>query len=40
MLQVDPRKDTCWKELKRHVKTDAVHQEDRLNYGIETAGTL
>ncbi|ELU11795.1 hypothetical protein CAPTEDRAFT_169026 [Capitella teleta] len=37
VLQVDPRKDTSWKELKTHLKTDGVHAKDRLNYGIETA---
>ena len=35
---VDPSKDSLWKDLRKHVKTDAVHQKDRLNPDIETPG--
>lgn len=38
VLPVDPRRDTSWKDLKRHIKTDEVHANDHLNYGVETAG--
>lgn len=36
VLHVDPQKDTSWKSLKRHVKTDGVHDKDHLNPTIET----
>lgn len=35
---IDPKLDTSWRNLKRHVETDGVHATDRLNYHSESKG--
>lgn len=35
---IDPKVDTTWRNLKRHVQTDCVHATDRLNYHSESKG--
>ena len=39
VCMVDPAVDTQWKTLRRHVKTDQVHEKDRLNYESHSAET-
>jgi ATP-dependent RNA helicase DDX1 len=36
---MDPKEDTTWRNLRRHVQTDAVHATDRLNYQSESKGS-
>ncbi|KAK6982018.1 ATP-dependent RNA helicase Ddx1, partial [Biomphalaria glabrata] len=31
VCMVDPTKDTRWKKLEKHIKTDGVHEKDRTN---------
>ncbi|KAI1307249.1 ATP-dependent RNA helicase Ddx1 [Halotydeus destructor] len=40
VVRVDPRKDLSWKESKRHIQTDAVHQKDKMNTNQPTPETL
>ncbi|CAN8025900.1 unnamed protein product [Ixodes persulcatus] len=37
---VDPRKDTSWMNLSRHIVTDAVHERDNVRPGATTPETL
>lgn len=37
---VDPRKDTSWMNVSRHIVTDAVHQRDNVRPGASTPETL
>ena len=37
---IDPKEDTTWRDLKKHVETDGVHSTDRLNYHSESRGQL
>ncbi|XP_023221949.1 ATP-dependent RNA helicase DDX1-like [Centruroides sculpturatus] len=40
VCMVDPRKDTLWTNLKRHVQTDGVHDNDHVRPGNNTPETL
>ncbi|XP_067131115.1 ATP-dependent RNA helicase DDX1 [Centruroides vittatus] len=40
VCMVDPRKDTLWTNLKRHVQTDGVHDNDHVRPGSNTPETL
>ncbi len=37
---IDPKEDTEWRALKKHVQTDAVHATDRLNFHSESKEML
>lgn len=37
---VDPRKDTSWTNLKKHIQTDGVHDNDHVRPGSNTPETL
>lgn len=37
---IDPKEDTNWRNLKKHVATDDVHEKDRLNYHSESKEML
>lgn len=37
---VDPREDTSWRTIKRHVQTDGVHATDRLNFQSDSKEML
>lgn len=37
---VDPRKDSSWMNLSRHIVTDAVHERDNVRPGATTPETL
>ncbi len=37
---IDPKEDTCWRTLKKHVTTDGVHANDRLNLQNDSKETL
>lgn len=40
VCMVDPRKDTSWMKLKRHIQTDQVHAQDNVRPGNNTAETM
>ncbi|RWS06321.1 ATP-dependent RNA helicase Ddx1-like protein [Dinothrombium tinctorium] len=40
VLRVDPRNDSSWATLKRHITTDGVHAKDNLNVRQPTPETL
>lgn len=35
---VDPKKNTLWRALRNHIKTDDVHLNDQLNFQSEAKG--
>lgn len=37
---IDPKIDTEWRNMNRHVVTDGVHSTDRLNYQSESKGMI
>ena len=40
VVPVDPRKDLSWQNLRRHIPTDGVHQNDNVRPGSNTPETL
>lgn len=38
VVTVDPRADTTWSTLRRHIPTDGVHQKDNVRPGNNTPG--
>ncbi|KAK7070784.1 ATP-dependent RNA helicase ddx1 [Halocaridina rubra] len=40
VVTIDPRNDTAWSNLKRHVHTDGVHMKDNVRPGNNTPETL
>ncbi|KAG1690984.1 ATP-dependent RNA helicase DDX1 [Nymphon striatum] len=40
VCMVNPRKDTLWAKLKKHIATDRVHQEDHVQPGNNSAETM
>lgn len=40
VVTVDPRVDTSWTNLRRHVQTDGVHMKDGVRPGNNTPGKL
>ncbi|ROT74451.1 putative ATP-dependent RNA helicase Ddx1 [Penaeus vannamei] len=40
VVTVDPRADTTWSTLRRHIPTDGVHQKDNVRPGNNTPETL
>jgi hypothetical protein len=37
---VDPKKNTLWRGLRNHMKTDDVHLNDQLNYQSDSKGKI
>ncbi|KAJ6632710.1 ATP-dependent RNA helicase Ddx1 [Pseudolycoriella hygida] len=37
---VDPQKDLSWHNMKRHIQTDGVHNNDNVRPGVNTAETF
>ncbi|XP_066153247.1 ATP-dependent RNA helicase Ddx1 [Euwallacea fornicatus] len=40
VVQVDPQKDRSWQNLKRHISTDGVHQQDNMRPSNNNAESL
>lgn len=40
VVLVDPRTDSSWTSLRRHVQTDGVHAKDNVRPGNNTPGEL
>ena len=38
VVTIDPRNDTDWHNLKRHIPTDGVHMKDDIRPGRNSAG--
>lgn len=40
VCMVNPKKDTSWAKLQRHVATDGVHREDHVQPGNNSPGII
>ena len=38
VVTIDPRNDSSWNSLRRHVQTDGVHAKDNVRPGNSTPG--